>query len=254
MTTTRIAGITVEQHDRTRTFLLLHGGAGAATVRPFAALLAERARARVLTPTHPGFDGAERPAALATTRDLAAAYTDLLDRLDLTGVTVVGNSFGGWLAAEIALLGSHRVTGAVIVDGIGIEVDGHPLTDVRGLTPDELRALSFHDPAKAPRPQATGPQAADPQTAGAPGPSPDVRALLAYAGPTMSDPTLLTRLAATTTPVHVVWGASDGIVDVEYGKAYAAAIPGARFTVLPESGHLPQVETPEALLGALLGG
>lgn len=244
MSTTRIAGITVEQHDRTRAFLLLHGGAGVPTVRPFAALLAERAGARVLVPTHPGFDGTDRPDALATARDLAAAYADLLDRLGLTGVTVVGNSFGGWVAAELALLGGPRVAEAVVVDGIGVEVDGHPLTDVRGLAPEELRALSFHDPAKAPRPQ----------TPGTPGPSPDVRALLAYAGPTMSDPTLLGRLAETQIPVHVVWGESDGVVGVGYGKAYAAAIPGARFTVLPESGHLPQVETPEALLAALLGG
>ncbi|AXX31628.1 alpha/beta hydrolase [Actinosynnema pretiosum subsp. pretiosum] len=249
MSTTRIAGITVEQHDRTRAFLLLHGGAGVPTVRSFAALLAERAGARVLVPRHPGFGGVDRPDSPTTTRDLAAAYADLLDRLDLTGVTVVGNSFGGWVAAELALLGSPRVTEAVVVDGIGIEVDGHPLTDVRGLSPQELRALSFHDPAKAPGPQSPGPQAP-----GAPGPSPDVRALLAYAGPTMSDPTLLGRLAATEIPVHVVWGASDGIVDVGYGRAYAAAIPGARFTVLPDSGHLPQVETPEALLAALLDG
>ncbi|MFJ3440869.1 alpha/beta fold hydrolase [Streptomyces sp. NPDC086081] len=53
-------------------------------------------------------------------------------------------------------------------------------------------------------------------------------------------------------PVHVIWGDSDGIVDAEYGKAFAAAIPAARFTLLPHSGHLPQIETPGALLGALL--
>ncbi|MFI8165511.1 hypothetical protein ACIGAN_04030 [Streptomyces sp. NPDC085931] len=47
-------------------------------------------------------------------------------------------------------------------------------------------------------------------------------------------------------------GDGDGIVDAEYGKAFAAAIPAARFTLLPHSGHLPQIETPGALLGALL--
>ncbi len=52
--------------------------------------------------------------------------------------------------------------------------------------------------------------------------------------------------------MHVVWGESDGIVGPEYGKAYAAAIPTSQFTLLPRSGHLPQVETPEELLGALL--
>jgi pimeloyl-ACP methyl ester carboxylesterase len=235
------APFTVEDRDRTRPFLLLHGGGGPATMSAFAALLAERGHCRVLLPTHPGFAGTPRPERLTSTRDLAAAYVALLDELDLSDVTLIGNSFGGWLAAEIALLGSPRVSGAVLVDAVGLQVDGHAITDVRGLTPPELRQLSFHDPSKAPQP---------PAGAGA-GPGPDVRALLAYTGPTMSDPSLAKRLGELRLPVHVVWGESDGIVDVEYGRAFADAIAQSVFTVLPRTGHLPQVETPEELLGAL---
>ncbi|MBM7085654.1 hypothetical protein JQN84_24325 [Micromonospora sp. MMS20-R2-29] len=51
---------------------------------------------------------------------------------------------------------------------------------------------------------------------------------------------------------RVVWGASDGIPPAAYGRAYADAIPGARFTLLPDAGHLPQLETPERLLTAVL--
>ena len=76
-------------------------------------------------------------------RDLAAAYIALLDELDLTDVTVIGNSFGGWVAAEMALLDSPRLSGAVIVDGIGIEVEGHPMASVAGLAPGDLAKLSF---------------------------------------------------------------------------------------------------------------
>jgi pimeloyl-ACP methyl ester carboxylesterase len=176
-----------------------------------------------------------------STRALAAAYVDLLDELGLSDVTVIGNSFGGWLAAEIALLASPRVGGAVIVDGVGAEVEGHPMTSVAGLSPAELSKLSFHDPSKAPAPPAADGTA----------PSPDIQALISYTGPAMSDPTLLDRLRTLDLPVHVIWGESDGIVSTEYGKAYAAAIPMAKFTVLPRSGHLPQVETPEELLGAI---
>jgi len=68
----------------------------------------------------------------------------------------------------------------------------------------------------------------------------------------MSDPTLAERLAGIDLPVDVLWGASDRIVDPEYGKAYAGAIPLATFTLIPRTGHLPQVETPEELLGAML--
>jgi pimeloyl-ACP methyl ester carboxylesterase len=49
----------------------------------------------------------------------------------------------------------------------------------------------------------------------------------------------------------VIWGASDGIVGPDYGRAYAAAIPGATFTLLPEAGHLPQLEAPERLAAEL---
>ncbi len=53
--------ITLDDRDRTRPFLLLHGGAGAVTMAGFASLLAERTHSRVLLPTHPGFSGTTRP-------------------------------------------------------------------------------------------------------------------------------------------------------------------------------------------------
>lgn len=229
--------ITVDDRDRTRTYLLLHGGGGVRTMAGFADLLAERTRSRVLLPTHPGFGGTTRPESLRSVRDLAGLYAGLLDHLDLTGVTVVGNSFGGWLAAEIALLRSPRVAEAVLVDAVGIEVEGHPVANVASMTPAEIAAHAWHDPRRAP--------------AGPGGPSPDLRALAAYAGPAMSDPTLLDRLRGLDLPVHVVWGESDRIVDTAHAKAYAAALPQSRLTVLPASGHLPQLETPEELLAAL---
>ena len=224
------------------TFLLLHGGGGVLTMSGFADLLAERTDARVLLPTHPGFGGTPRKDSVRDVRDLAASYVGMLEELDLADVTVIGNSFGGWLAAEIALLHSPRVSRAVIVDGIGIEVADRPLTDVSGLSVADVQKLSWHDPSKAPVPP----------SAGGTGPSPDVLALIGYTGPTMSDPTLLKRLAGIEIPVRVLWGESDRIAGPEYGKVYADAIPSAMFTLLPRTGHLPQLETPEELLDALL--
>jgi pimeloyl-ACP methyl ester carboxylesterase len=234
--------ITVADRDRTRPFLLLHGGGGAATMAGFADLLAERTHSRVLLPTHPGFGGTPRPDGLCSVTDLARAYLALLDRLGLADVTVVGNSFGGWLAAEIALLSSPRVSGAVLVDAIGVEVEGHPVADVGSMSPAELAAHSWHDPSRAPAPPASG----------GTGPRPDLQALTAYAAPSMSDPTLLDRLGGLHLPVHVIWGQSDRIVDTAHAKALAAALPLSRLTILPATGHLPQLETPEELLGALL--
>lgn len=212
-------------------YLLLHGGGGQRTVAGFAALLASRTGAQVLAPTHPGFGGT---AGLGTIADLARFYVDGLETDD---VTVVGNSFGGWVAAEIGLLGSPRIREVVLVDAVGIEVPGHPVANVGAMTPAELAAHAWHDPSKAPAPG---------------GPSPDIQALIAYTGPAMADPTLLDRLRGLDVPAHVIWGASDRVVDVAHAEAFAAAIPKSRLTVLPASGHLPQLETPEALLAALL--
>jgi pimeloyl-ACP methyl ester carboxylesterase len=76
-------------------------------------------------------------------------------------------------------------------------------------------------------------------------------ALQVYGGARMTDPSLRGRLAAIACPVLAVWGEADRIVDPGYGRAYAAAIPGARFELLTETGHLPQLETPEKLLRAV---
>jgi pimeloyl-ACP methyl ester carboxylesterase len=235
-------GVTVQDRDHTRSFLLLHGGGGAATMAGFADLLAERTHSRVLLPTHPGFGGTPKPQGLNSVTALAKTYISVLDQLDLADVTVIGNSFGGWLAAEMALQGSPRIAAAVIIDGVGIDVEGHAMTDVSGLSPAELQTYSFHDPSRAP---------GAPSGDGA-GPSPDVPALISYTGLSMTDPTLAQRLRGVEMPVHVVWGESDRIVGPDYGRAYAAAIPSATFTLLPRTGHLPQVETPEELLDALL--
>jgi pimeloyl-ACP methyl ester carboxylesterase len=175
-------------------------------------------------------------------RDLARAYVALMDRLGLADVTVIGNSFGGWLAAEIGLLDSPRIGGIVLVDAVGIQVEGHPVADVGSMTPTELAAHAWHDPTRAPTPP----------SGGGTGPSPDLQALIAYSGPSMADPTLLQRLQRLDVPMHVIWGESDRIVDTAHAKAYTAAAPVARLTVLPRTGHLPQMETPEELLGALL--
>jgi pimeloyl-ACP methyl ester carboxylesterase len=67
----------------------------------------------------------------------------------------------------------------------------------------------------------------------------------------MRDPTLAGRLAAVSTPTLVLWGDSDQIVDPDYGRAFAAAIPGARFQLLTDTGHMPQIETPDQALQAI---
>ena len=197
-------------------------------------------------PTHPGFDGTSRPKGLDSVAGLAALYRSLLDDLGLEDVTVIGNSVGGWIAAELALLGSPRVGRMVLLDAVGVAVQGHPVADVSGLSLPEIQALSFHDPAPFQIDPAAIPEAQKANVAA------NAATLAVYAGsPAMADPTLLGRLGVVTLPSLVLWGESDQIVTPAYGQAYASAIPGARFEVLPATGHMPQVETPELVIQAI---
>jgi pimeloyl-ACP methyl ester carboxylesterase len=227
-------------------FLLLHGGAGPQSVTGFAEKFAALHQVRVLAPTHPGFAGTARPGALDSVGGLAALYQGLLDTLDLTDVTVIGNSIGGWITAEIALLASPRVSGIVLIDAVGIEVPGHPVVDFFTLTFPEIAQRSYYEPAKfLIDPSTMTPQ----QQAGLAG---NRTALSAYAGETsMMDPTLRKRLSTVELPIRVIWGDHDRIADPDYGRAYADAIPNAEFVLLTETGHMPQLETPKRLVPAV---
>jgi len=220
--------------------LLLHGGGGPRTVEAFSDLLAGTRPALVVTPTHPGFAGTPRPDTLRTVRELAALYVALLEKLDLTDVTVVGNSIGGWIAAEMGLVGSTRISGVVLVDAVGIEVADHPVADFFALTMDDVADRSYFDPDTFRFDPSTLPPEQLALVAGN-------RASLAVYGTPMTDPTLRGRLADSSRPTLVVWGEADRIVDPDYGRVYAEAIPAARFQLLHQTGHLPQLETPHEL-------
>jgi pimeloyl-ACP methyl ester carboxylesterase len=187
--------LTLSERGSGRPFLLLHGGAGPASFARFTDLLSTTNDARVLNPTHPGFGGTPRPEALKSVSDLAALYAALLNQLDLRDVTVIGNSIGGWIAAELSLLHSPRVSGVVLVDAVGIVVDGHPVADPFSMSLDDLMTRSYYnsaafriDPTKLPEGQRKAIAA-------------NREALAVYGGnPSVGDPTLLGRLAKVTVP------------------------------------------------------
>ena len=239
--------VTVDEHGKGLPFLLLHGGGGPDTTGRFGERLASSGHLRVLNPIHPGFGGTPRPETLHTVGGLAAVYAALLDQLGLDGVTVAGNSIGGWIAAEMAILNSPRISRVILIDAVGIEVPEHPPVDFFSLRMDQVFPLSFHNPAPFAIDPTTLPPAAQQMGAA------NRAALITYSGGTTmnGDPTLRGRLAAVETPTLVLWGDSDRIVTPEYGRAWADAIPKARFDVLKDTGHMPQVETPDQVLGAI---
>jgi pimeloyl-ACP methyl ester carboxylesterase len=228
----------IDNQGTGRNVLVLHGGGGPGTVAGLVAHVAKHHR--VLAATLPGWNGTERPAALTSVAAYADAYAAYLAEQELTDVTVIGSSVGGWIAAELALRDrARRLAGIVIINGAGIEVPEHPITNISGFAPAELAKVAYHDPSKF--------------GAGAPPLTPEILAMMranqatlaAIAGdPYMYDPTLRTRLGEMRTPALVLWGESDRVMTAGYGRAYAAAIPNATFELVPEAGHLPQLEQP----------
>jgi len=226
-------------------YLVLHGGAGSFPMLGFAAALAASTGARVVVPTYPGFDGEPRPESLKSVADLASAQLALMDALDLKDVTVVGNSMGGWLAAEIALRHSPRVRGVVLLNGVGIAPsEGKTITDMSKIPPPDRVKVSFFDPQKYAPP--FNPALAEVFQK-------NQQALAAYCGPAMHDPTLSSRLAECTCPALMVWGESDGVASVEYGRAFASSFARCRFELVPRAGHFPHVEQQAEVLRLIAG-
>lgn len=236
--------LSFSDHGTGRPYLLLHGGAGPQSMNGLAEAMQKNYRS--IVPIHPGFAGKPRPDEFGRISDLALAYLALLERLDLQDVVIVGNSVGGWIAAEMALRHSPRVAGVVLVNACGIDT-GSPtrhIVDPMKLAPADRAALAFHDPARyalAPStPEALAEMAENQRT------------LRIYAGePFMHDPSLHARLSRMPVASLVIWGESDGIVDVEYGQRFAAAMPDARFEVVPQAGHFPHIEQLDKVAGLI---
>lgn len=228
-----------------RVALVLHGGGGPATVTGIAAHLSDSMR--VLTPTHPGWNGTDRPDWLTDVAALADVYLDLLATAGYRDVLVVGSSVGGWIAAEMAARDdAGRVGALVVIDGVGITVDAHPMVDFFALDARGVAEYSYHEPDRF---YVDPAGLTDEQRTLRIG---NMATLRALAGdPYMHDPTLSARLADITAPTLVLWGESDRIATTGYGRAFADRIPASRFELILRAGHLPQLERPDATFDAI---
>ncbi|MER5911432.1 alpha/beta hydrolase [Streptomyces sp. NPDC001982] len=228
--------LTLSEAGTGRPVLVLHGGGGRATVAGIAEHLSRDAH--VLTPVHPGWDGAPRPDWCTCIDDLALAYLYLLHDRGLRDVLVVGSSLGGWIAAEMAVRDTADiVTGLVLINAVGVHVPAAPITDFFALDARGVAEHSWHDadryyvdPADVPPAELARRQA-------------NMATMRTLAGdPYMHDPKLLRRLGRVEAPALLVWGESDRIASPAYGAAYAAAFANGRLEVVPRAGHLPQLE------------
>jgi pimeloyl-ACP methyl ester carboxylesterase len=231
-----------------RTLLFLHAGYGL----DFEAASLERlgAQARVIAPTHPGFGSSERPSSVTTVDDVAYLYLDLLQELDLRDVTVVGVSLGAWIAAEMAVKSTQRLANLVLSNTVGIKVNGREtrdIADIFAMTEDEFKAAAFADPAVGARDFKSMPEAQVLRAAQ------NREAVARFTwSPYMHNPKLRSRLHRVNVPTLFLWGAQDRIVSQDYGRAYCAAVPDARFELIEAAGHFPHIEQPQAFATRVL--
>jgi pimeloyl-ACP methyl ester carboxylesterase len=228
--------------------VLLHGMHSLTAGSSFPALLA--GHGAVIAPSCPGFGTSPRPQDFDTIYDLVHLQRALLDAIPGERITLVGLSFGGWLAAEVAAQGHPRLARLVLVDPVGIKISDRETADILDVfnrSPAEVRRAAWHDPDRF------APDFDAMEDAEIVRHARDWDALCLYAWhPYMYNPQLPRWLGRIAMPTLVVWGDSDGIVSPDYGREFARLIPGAQFVTIAGSGHHPEIERPEEL-AALIG-
>jgi len=222
----------------------LHGASGASWL-PFLQTLTQKYD--VIAPEHPGFGESDTPEWLDTVHDLAYFYLDVLDELKLEGVHLVGNSLGGWIAAELAVRSTRRLASLTLSDAAGLNVPNVKRMDAF-LGSDEQRLRDFfYDQKKA---EATIARVLDPELEDVALKNRTTVAKLVWQ-PRDHDPHLAKWLHRIDVPTLLIWGDHDRLFPKEFALAYQKAIPGAKLVMIPKCGHVPQVEKPDEFIAAL---
>lgn len=226
--------------------LYLHAASGPGW-DPFLDALAEHHT--VYAPDHPGTGATDRTAIhrVRDLWDLVLIYDELLDALGLDAVPIVGSSFGGMVACEIAAHRRHRVTKLALIAPIGLWRDDAPVAQYMTMWPDELADALFHDPS-SPAAQAVLALPEDPD-ARAVAMADTIWAMGAtgkFVWP-IPDKGLDRRLHRVTAPSLVIWGEDDGLISSTYAQEFAARLPGCRVELVQRAGHIPQAERPEVV-------
>jgi len=228
-------------------FVYLHSALGETLWLPF---LEQWARSfTVIAPAHPGFGDSGGIEEIDSLEDMAFHYVELFDALGLDKAVVGGVSLGGWIAAEFAVRWPERVDKLWLSGAPGVWVEGEPLFDLFRYGQDvrKLRQAMFHDPEGY---QATmllkEPESLNEETLVAVYRNLAALARLVWERP--YDPKLPARLPRVRCPTLLLWGESDRLVPLAYGREYQRWLPQAKLEVLPRCGHLPMFEQEAAFV------
>ena len=216
-------------------------------------------RFTVYAPLFPGTDPADTMSIhqVDDIFDVVLAYEGALRSLGLDGAPAIGPSFGGMLAAELAASFPDLFSRLILLDPAGLWSESAPWDlGFMSAPPESIPGLLFKDP------EGPGPQ----QFFASPSPEQalDVAVNTTWAlgcvakflGP-VPDRGLAKRLHRVSIPTMVVWGEDDGLIPLHYAHEYGRLIPHSRVEIIPDCGHVPQVEKPDltaALVKEFLDG
>ena len=203
----------------------------------------------VYAPHHPGTGETARDAIYGVDSlwDLVLIYDELLDALKLSSVPVVGTSFGGMMACELAAHRPDRVSRMIVLDPIGLWRDDAPIAPYMVMPPEKLVATLYKDLSSPAVQQAL-------QMPEDPGEMATATADLIWAlGATgkfvwpIPDKGLKKRIHRIKAETLIVWGEDDALVSSVYATEFASRIANSRVEIIKDCGHVPQVERLEIL-------
>jgi pimeloyl-ACP methyl ester carboxylesterase len=248
--TIAIAGVEIELFEEGdgAPLLFLHSAQGFVPEHPYVRLLS--ARRRLIAPSHPGFGKSGLSDWIDAVDDIAYVYLELLDRLNIRQLDVIGCSIGGWIAAELATKSPERVRRLALVGPVGVKtgpVDRLDIPDIFAIPQSDMERLLFHDPERM---RVDPSRLTDEQLATSVR-NRETLALLVWE-PYMHNPKLRHRLHRVIAPTLFLRGESDGLVSADYLAAYARLLPNARIDTIAAAGHALHVEQPEAFAAKVL--
>ena len=203
----------------------------------------------VYAPDHPGTGDTARDSIYRVDSlwDLVLIYDELMDALGLSSPAVVGSSFGGMMACELAAHRPERVSRLVLMDPIGLWRDDAPVAPYMLLSPEALVKTLFSN-FEAPAVQDFLRMPADPMELAVK--TADSVWSLGCTGKfvwPIPDKGLRKRMHRITAPALIVWGREDALVPVVYAGEFAGRLADARVEIIEGAGHVPQWEQPDSV-------
>ncbi len=217
---------------------------------------------RVIAMDLPGFGHSPMPHERITISGYARLLDGLFDELGIDAATVVGNSMGGFVSAELAIAFPERVERLVLVSPAGLSTYRHPrgsralpalhrgerivaaytawmasksdIVTKRTFLRNATLGLVTRHPGRLPAALA----AEQLRGAGKPGFIQALEANLDY--------DFRQRLPEIACPTLIVWGDSDRVITVRDAAVFAELIPGSRKVIYEDTGHMSQIERPDA--------